>query len=196
MPAIMIPTCTSEIADWRDDMFRKGLLLVVAAGVIAPRCLANVFIMPRDGEVFIKGVGGTAGAISNFGLGEGIADFHPYLFDLPAQTAEVDIGHFALGEVVPFATYTSFFGIFYAFSTDTTTPASRTAFMDLDNSLGLNGGVIQNKGPDLYQLALDDAASFNYDDNDNDILISVRIAPEPSALGLLGVCALSLFRRR
>jgi hypothetical protein len=173
-------------------------LLLVAAAAISPHCLANLFIMPKDGDVYISGVGGTGGAISNFGLGHSIADFQPFLFSLPApQTPEVDIGHFATGQVVPFAMFSNFLGTFYAFSTDTTTAASRTAFMDLDNSLGLGGGVIENKGPDLYQLDLDDAASFAYDDNDNDLLVSVRIAvPEPGALLLLAVGAPALLRRR
>jgi len=176
-----------------------GCIVVVAALLISPYCQANLFIMPRDGDVFIRAVGGSAGAISNFGLGHNTADFHAYLFNLPAiQPNEVDIGHFSSGEVVPFAIFTTFSGTFYAFSTDTSTPASRTAFMDLDNSLGLGGGVIQNKGTDLYQLSLDDAASFNYDDNDNDMQISVRIAPEPGAIALLAVVATGLLglRRR
>jgi hypothetical protein len=153
-----------------------ALILAAWGGALPAR--ADEFVMPSAGEVFIKGSGGTGGARSNFGLGSTIADFHPYLSNLPAQTTEVDLGHFDAGQVVPFAMISTFDRTEYAFSTDSVTPGSRTAFMDLDNSLGYGGSVIHPIATDTYRLFLDDANSYRFDDNDHDLLVDVRVAPD------------------
>lgn len=198
----------------RQGMGRAAVAAVVLISAMwgsGPSVRADEFVMPSAGEVFIKGSGGTGGARSNFGLGTTTADFHPYLSNLPAQTSEVDLGHFDAGQVVPFAMISTFDRTEYAFSTDSVTPGSRTAFMDLDNSLGHGGSVIQPIAADTYRLFLDDANSYRFDDNDHDLLVDVRVAadagtaaPLPrgaaagalTAAGLLGASVVTSRRRR
>jgi hypothetical protein len=52
--------------------------------------------------------------------------------------------------------------------------------MDLDDSLGWGGSVVQQTSPTTWTLHLDDALSYLVDDNDSDVLIQVRLAPVSS----------------
>src|SRR5688572_137362 len=95
---------------------------------------------------------------------------------------------------------TDFNGTFSAFSNDTTSAGARTTFMDLDNSLGLGGSVVEQTGTNMYRLRLDDAASFTVDDDDDDVLINLRVepgvVPEPVMAAGPGSLALLIMRQR
>ena len=65
----------------------------------------------------------------------------------------------------------------WAFSRDTKSDTSRVAFQDRDNSLGRNGSVIEKTGMSTWLLHLDDAGSAGIDDDDNDVLIKIRLDP-------------------
>src|SRR5262249_46124743 len=77
---------------------------------------------------------------------------------------------------------TEFGGVYWAFSVDAVTDASRYAFMDLDNSLGFGGSIIEQTGPATWLLHMEDAASFLYDDDDDDVLVQLRLEPAIAAL--------------
>src|SRR6516225_7214585 len=102
---------------------------------------AEVFVAPVSGTLYVKCVGGSAGAASQFGTGTSIATFVPYLSSLPQScpTTEVSIGSVTAGQTVPFGIYTRWSGSdFWAFSTSTDQP-SYVSFTDVNNSLGLGG---------------------------------------------------------
>lgn len=183
---------------------RTSTLVAFLIGACAVSARAAFFVMPADGNLFAKAAGGDGGAVSQFGTGTTQANFHPLIAgvpQVPSPAGEVHVGFFLAGTSVDFAMRTVFVGdTTYAFSADTLTPASRTAFMDLDNSLGMGGNVVQSLGGGLYRLNLDDAASAGLDDDDNDFLIDLRVGPvpEPAAAGLCAAASsgLLLARRR
>lgn len=176
-------------------------IVALLIGMLAISARASFFVMPVDGTLYASSAGGAAGGVSEFGTGTSPADFHSLFTGLPAQpqpTGEVVVGYFPAGTSVDFGIKTEFLGTYYAFSDDTTSPAARTSFMDLSNSLGLGGSVVQPLGSNQYLLHLDDAASFGYDDNNYDFLINLRVAPvpEPAGLGVLAISGLLLSRRQ
>lgn len=111
------------------------------------------------------------------------------------------MGTFFAGTSIDFGMRTVFSGTYYAFSNDTTSAGARTACIDLNNSLGHGGSAVEQTGTNLYVLRLDDAASFTIDDDDNDVLLNLRIAPgvvpEPAmAAGLGSLALLMMWQRR
>jgi uncharacterized protein (TIGR03437 family) len=150
-----------------------GLLLVGAAS----NARAQGFVAPRGGALFLQAIGGSAGGASKFGLGTGPGNFTPLLSGLssnPTPTGEVFAGFVSAGQTVPFGIYTVFGTSSYAFSSGTDA-ASRGAFWDIDNSLGMGGSIIEQTGANTWLLHLDDALSHQIDDDDNDILIAIRL---------------------
>ena len=166
------------------------LLAALCAGTPAS---AAYFTLPVDAEVFLSPVGGSAGATTEFGLLTPAGDRVPLFRGLPNNpdpNGEVGIGPFAAGDGLDFYMITEFGGTFFA-SSDGTDLASQVAFGDPDNSLGLGGSTVEQTGPLTYLFRLDDAASFFFDDDENDVLIQLRLAPaavpEPASLAMLGV---------
>jgi hypothetical protein len=154
---------------------KTGIAILLLMGCLPSTVFAETFVAPYAGTVFIRCIGGSAGATSDFGTGTNSADWTPYLHSLPSQTGEVRIGNVTAGQVVPFAMRTDWLGKeYWAFST-VSDPASTTAFGDTDNSLKMGGRVIEQTGPDTWVMHLDDAASFTVDDNDADFLIQIRL---------------------
>lgn len=170
---------------------------------------ADSFVMPTDGYLFLQQVGGNAAATTTFGLGTSQNDFLPIYTGLPnkpSPTGSVLVGFFVQGTVIDFAMFTTFSGASgWAFSSGTDT-ASLFAFSDIDNSLGLGGSIIQQTGTNRWVLHLDDALSFGFDDDDNDVLMGLRVSkhlssvPEPTTsllfLSGVGVVAWKARRRR
>jgi hypothetical protein len=170
------------------------------------------FVVPFDSQLFLRPVGGEAGADTEFGIARSMTDLTPIFTGLPNNpnpNTEVLVGLFTAGQVVDFYERSTFGGLEgVAFSFDTTTEPSRVAFMDLDDSLGLGGRVIEQTSPTTWLMHLDDAVSYLFDDDDNDVLIQIRLeatvtggpVPEPSSLVLGGTGALVMagyaWRRR
>ena len=138
---------------------------------------AESFVAPYSGTLYIRCIGGSAGATSDFGTGTNPADWTPYLRSLPPScpTTEVRIGSVTTGQVVPFAMRTQWLEReYWAFST-AQDEASTAAFSDSDNSLKMGGKTIEQTAPDTWVMHLDDAASYTVDDNDADFLIQIRL---------------------
>ncbi len=146
--------------------------------------LASFFSVPYDAIFYVAPMGGGAGATSDFGVGTSQADAVPLLHGLPNYpnpSGEVQVGPVARGGALNFYLRSEFGGVYWAFSVDTISDASRYAFMDLDNSLGLGGSIIEQTGPTTWLLHMDDAASFYYDDDDDDVLVQLRLEPAIAA---------------
>lgn len=161
------------------------------------------FVMPITGDLFLQQMGGEAGGVTSFGLGTSPANFIPLYTGLPNNanpTGEVLAGMFNSGTTIHFGEFTVFAGLSgFAFSNGTD-QASVVAFTDVDNSLGLGGSIIQRTGPQTWVLHLDDAESFRVDDDDNDVLMQVRVAPVPELTTLLslpsGILVLACFKEK
>jgi hypothetical protein len=141
----------------------------------------QTFVMPVTGTLYLLQMGGSAGGITQFGLGTTPANFVEYYSGLPNTpnpTGEVLAGSFAAGTIVNLGVFTQFIGASgWAFSTGTD-QASIVAFADLANSLGMNHSITQQTSSTTWLLHLDDALSYLYDDDNNDVLMQLRIAPK------------------
>jgi hypothetical protein len=171
----MNPTAASSAA----AAFLPILLLIW----LPSRAGADEFVMPSDGYLFIQSIGGEAGGITIFGLGTSPDDFVALLSGLPnspSSLAPINAGFFAAGATTHFGMVTTFSGFSWAFSNGTD-QASRVAFTDIDNSLGFGGSIIQQTSANTWALHLDDARSDLVDDDDNDVLIQLRITDQPLA---------------
>ena len=68
------------------------------------------------------------------------------------------------------------FGEEFFVSTAEDSDAAVVAFQDKDGSLGLDDkSILEQIAPDKWLLHLDDANSYRYDDDDNDIPIVIRL---------------------
>src|SRR5437667_8407170 len=94
----------------------------------------------------------------------------------PSPTGLVLVGFFSAGTTINFGMFTTFDGTAWAFSNGTD-QASIVAFSDIDNSLGLGGSILQKTGSNTWVLHLDDARSAGIDDDDNDVLMELRVSP-------------------
>jgi hypothetical protein len=143
---------------------------------------ADEFVMPFGGYLSVQSVGGEAGGVTNFGLGTSTSDFKSYLRGLPNTPSSlnaINVGFFAAGTTIHFGVFTTFAGgSGWAFSNGAD-QASLVAFSDGDNSLGLGGSIIGQTGANTWVLHLDDALSFQVDDDDNDVLIRLAITDKP-----------------
>jgi tetratricopeptide (TPR) repeat protein len=136
------------------------------------------FTVPYDAMLYLTPVGGTAAAVTEFGLGTSEADHIAVFTGLPASpepNKEVKVGFVAAGSQLYFYEKTDWNGVRWAFSHDTKSEAAREAFHDRDNILGQDGSAIERTGPSTWVLHLDDAGSG--DDNDADVLIEIRLVP-------------------
>jgi tetratricopeptide (TPR) repeat protein len=140
----------------------------------------SLFTVPYDAVLYLTALGGTASAVSEFGLGTNEVDRTPIFTGLPADPEpknEVKIGFVAAGSELYFYLKTEWGGDHWAFSHDTKSNWARVAFEDQDNSLGRNGSIVEKTSMSTWLLHLDDAASSGIDDNDEDVLIEIRLVP-------------------
>jgi uncharacterized protein (TIGR03437 family) len=175
------------VSIWREEK-RWGVCIVMFTSLLGPLSLiahAESFVVPSSGTLFMQCIGGSAGAVSQFGTGTSQSNFMPYLTGLPQScpTAEVSIGAVSAGQTVVFGIQTSWQGQTYWAFSNGTDPASVIAFSDTHNSLGMGGNIIQQTSANTWVMHLDDAASYLVDDNNADILIQLRLggtaAPAP-----------------
>jgi hypothetical protein len=187
------------------------VLTLLSSLAVVPTCARadsiQEFVMPSSGYLSIQFIGGEAGGVTTFGLGTSPSNFIALFSGLPntpSSLAAVNVGFFSAGTTIHMGMFTTFAGESgWAFS-NRTDQASIVAFSDIDNSLGLGGSIIQQTSPNTWVLHLDDALSYKYDDDDNDVLIRLRITskpvstvPEPaSGLFLLSGSALVAWRAR
>lgn len=154
----------------------------------APR---RSFGAPTSGTLYLKCVGGSAGAISQFGIGASPSTFVSYLSALPraCPTTEVAAESVRAGQTVPFGIQTWWSGqSYWAFSTSTD-PGSLVSFTDMDNSLGWGGSVLQTMGTNIWVLHLNDAAHYTLGSEEaNNILVQIRLEPSgpPGPMGPSG----------
>lgn len=143
--------------------------------------ITQTFVMPVTGTLYLQQEGGSASATTSFGTGTSASNLVFYYSGLPNNpnpTGQVTLGTFTAGTLVNFGMYTTFGSQSgYAFSIGTD-QASLVAFADLSNSLGMNHGVTQQTSSTTWLLHLDDALSYLYDDDNNDVLMELIVAPE------------------
>jgi hypothetical protein len=153
--------------------------LLVCLVVITSAARADSFVMPTDGYLYLQQMRGEAAATSVFGVGTSPSDFVPLYTGLPngpSPNGLVLVGFFSAGTTINFGIFTTFDGTGWAFSNGTD-QASLVAFSDIDNSLGLGGSILQQTTANTWIMHLDDALSVGIDDDDNDILMGLRISP-------------------
>lgn len=167
-------------------------LRIVPAGTNAAPT-GGVFVAPSSGTLYLKCVGGSAAATSQFGIGSSPSAFVSYLSSLPQScpTTEISAGNVTAQQIVPFGIETSWGGqTYWAFSTGTD-QGSIVSFTDMNNSLGMGGSVIQSTGTNTWVLHLNDAAHYTLSTSEaNNILIQVRLQPtaaSPPAPSITGV---------
>jgi hypothetical protein len=152
------------------------VILIVLAGSLSQDARAESFVAPASGTLYVKCIGGSAGAVSQFGTGTSPANFVPYLNSLPAScpTLEVPVGTLtAATQTLPFGIHTVWQGHdYWAFSTGTD-QASKVAFM--------SGGIAQQTGTDTMVMHLNDAAHYLVGSDDaNNIVIQLRLVLDES----------------
>ncbi len=155
---------------------------VDVTGVISPAVVQPFFVVPYDATLYLQAIGGTGGATTEFGIGTSMTDAVAYFTNLPhnpVPSPEVQVGPVTANTSLNFYMKTVFAGTTYWAFSDlyTTDPASITAFTDTDHSFSPTGSIIVQTSPTTWVLHLDDAASYKVDDNDNDVLIQIRLAP-------------------
>ena len=140
------------------------------------------FVTPTSGYLSFQVIGGSAGGVTTFGLGTSPSDFVALFTGLPnnpSSTSALNVGFFSAGTTIFMGMFTTFNGQSgWAFSNGTD-QASIIAFSDTLNSLGLGGSIFEKTGPNTWVLHLDDALSYQVDDDNNDVLIKMRITSKP-----------------
>jgi hypothetical protein len=136
----------------------------------------QTFVMPYNATLYLQQQGGSAGAVTEFGTGTSSSNFVEFYSGLPNDpnpTGQVLVGSFNAGTIVNFGMFTVYGSQSgWAFSTGTD-QASLVAFADLDNTLGLNHSITQQTSSTTWVLHLDDALSYLYDDDNNDVIMEI-----------------------
>jgi hypothetical protein len=140
----------------------------------------QTFVMPYNATLYLQQLGGSASATTEFGTGTSSSNFVEYYSGLPSDpdpTGQLLVGSFTAGTIVNFGMFTQFGSQSgWAFSTGTD-QASLVSFADLNNTLGLNHSITQQTSPTTWVLNLDDAVSYLYDDDNNDVIMEIILVP-------------------
>jgi uncharacterized protein (TIGR03437 family) len=190
MSVTMAPTTTMTTG-------RRSLFITILTISAAIYGNAESFVAPVSGTLYLQCVGGSAGAISQFGTGNSIGSFVSYLNSLPGScpTSEVQVGAVAAGQTVTFGIHTLWNGKDYWAFSNGTDQGSVVSFTDMNNSLGMGGKIIQQTGTNSWVMHLNDAAHYTLStDEANNILIQLRLAssgPPPPQIGG-GTCSTSM----
>lgn len=190
-----------------------GLLFVLVLLVGFGPANASLITTSASGNLMFEYLGGEAGAsIQEFGLGtpavgSSIGDrdtvFVINYHNQPAVLPLVNKGYFWSGSQLDFYNLSDYLGDLYAFSSGlmaTPTQADIAVFTDTNNSLNLGGSVVEGVGDNQWILHLDDAWSYLFDDDDNEMIIRVWIdqsaepplsVPEPATWAMLVAASLA-----
>lgn len=175
---------------------------------------ASLITTSASDNLMFEYLGGEAGAsIQEFGLGtpaenSSIADrnvvFVIDYYNPPASLPLVNKGYFWAGSDLDFYNLSDYLGDLYAFSSRLTsavpTQADIAVFTDTDNSLNQGGSVVESVGDNQWILHLDDAWSYRFDDDDNEMIIKLWIdqsaaapvsVPEPATWAMLAAAFLA-----
>ena len=158
---------------------------------------AESFTAPYSGNLYLQCVGGSAGATSQFGIGNSQANFVAYLNGLPSACpdAEVLVGPVAAGQTVEFGISTLWIGQTYWAFSGNTDEASTVSFTDVCNSLGMNGKIIQQTSPTTWVVHLNDAAHYTISQCEaNNILVQIRLSSIACSLQSLSGAYTYVFR--
>ena len=181
----------------------RFLFCILLVLVSLPSCAdAGIVTTTIDGNLIFEALEGH-GATSNqeFGLGTPSTDSLPQqrmiIFIIHLVNEEissvtpariVNLGFFPAGSALDFYNFSDFGGPHWAFSSHLKLNPSQSdleVFTDRDNSLGMNGSVVERIGVDHWILHLDDAASVDDDDNEMIIRVQVQSVPEPFTVVLV-----------
>jgi len=103
-----------------------------------------------------------------------IANFVEYYSGLPNDpdpAGQVLVGSFTASTIVNFGMFTQYSQSGWAFSDEVgANQAALISFADLSNALGLNHSITQQTSSTTWVLWLDDAVSYLYDDDNNDVI--------------------------
>ena len=188
---------------------RNAIILVLLLGSVAH---ADLITTTQPGNLvfeIIQGEGGTSNQEFGIGRHDDLASLETiFIVHLnggvtgATPSTIVDMGFYAAGSGLDFYNISDFGGTHYAFSSalgGSPSASDLVVFTDWDDSLGYGGSVVEAVGLDHWRLHLDDAASYAYDDDDNEMLIDVRVDPQvvplPSAF-LLGILGLGVAGRK
>ena len=187
-----------------------GLLFLLAGFGTAN---AGLITTSASGNLMFEYLGGEAGpSVQEFGLGTPaenssigdrntvfVVDYNRPVAPLPL----VNKGYFWAGSELDFYNLSDYLGDLYAFSSRLAavpTQADIAVFTDTDNSLNMGGSVVENVGDNQWILHLDDAWSYRFDDDDNEMIIKVWLdksavapvsVPEPGTWGVLAAAFLA-----
>jgi hypothetical protein len=153
-------------------------VLLLAAGTAGAK---DFFVVPYDATVYLRFLSGDAGAVTEFGLVRPGGAYETIFTGLPANPqppGTVKLGVFAAGSVLRFYQKTLWKGQTYWADSGRTDAASLVAFYDIDNSLGFGGTAVEKVSRRTWLFHLDNAASFNVDDDDNDLFILMELVPQ------------------
>jgi hypothetical protein len=141
----------------------------------------QTFVVPYNATLYLQQMNGMAGAITEFGTGTTPANFVEYYSGLPNDpdpAGQVLVGSFTAGTIVNFGMFTQYSQSGWAFSDEVgANQAALISFADLSNALGLNHSITQQTSSTTWVLWLDDAVSYLYDDDNNDVIMEIILVP-------------------
>ncbi len=135
----------------------------------------DFFVIPYDAILYFAPVEGHRGEATEFGIVTSQGDLIPIFTGLPGRpnpAGEVEIGPVSAGSRLRI--YLKRNGS-WVFSDAGSSKPSIESFSDRDDSLGGGGSIIERTRPATWVLHLDDVDST--DDDDEDVLIQIRLEP-------------------
>jgi hypothetical protein len=136
------------------------------------------FVVPSNGNLYVKCVGGGAGAISEFGTGISQFSFRSLLSGLPRScpTEEILVGPVRAGQRMQFGISTAWNNQTYWAFSNATDQGSLVAFTDVCNDLRQGGSAIQRTGVNTWLMHLNDAAHYTISQCEaNNLVIQLRL---------------------
>ena len=199
---------------------KKGLIacfISLSVLIMTGQSHAAFITTSAAGNLMFEYLGGSAGpSLQEFGLGtpdiDSVVSERSMIFTINYRSnfvtpsSIVNMGYFYSGSQLDFYNISDYNGNLYAFSSrigSSPTLQDQAVFKDTDNSLRLGGSAVEVLGTNAWIFHLDDAWSYMYDDDDNEMLIKVYVdpsavppmipIPEPAAALLFCIGLASVF---